>query len=214
MNKDKYDNIDYILSLLADTYPDAHCELNYQTPFQLLIATILSAQTTDQKVNQVTATLFCDYPTAKDMLKLTPSELEAKIKSIGLYRTKTKNILAVCQTLLQNYNGEVPQTMEQLTQLPGVGRKTANVVLSNAFGIPAFPVDTHVQRVAGRLGLTKEKDPFKIEKDLTSLIPEKLWIDSHHRLIFHGRRLCKARKPQCGICPLALYCPTRDNDSF
>jgi endonuclease-3 len=207
-------NIEAILNLLASTYPHAHCELNYKNPFELLVATILSAQATDQKVNQITAKLFAQYPNPSKMLELTPSELENKIRSIGLFRTKAKNILATCKLLINDYDGEVPQTMDQLVKMPGVGRKTASVVLANAFGVPAFPVDTHVLRVAKRLGLTTENNPLKVEKDLTSLISEKLWIATHHRLIFHGRRLCSARKPQCNNCPLAIHCPTRGNDTF
>ncbi|HHV63962.1 MAG TPA: endonuclease III [Peptococcaceae bacterium] len=195
-----------ILDLLARTYPDAHCELNYRNPFELLVATILSAQTTDQKVNQVTAELFKHYPTPQKLHELTPEELGDKIRTIGLFRTKAENILKSCRILIEKYNGQVPQTMEELVNLPGVGRKTASVVLANAFGIPAFPVDTHVSRVARRLGLTSEKDPERVEKDLTMLIPKEQWIDCHHRLIFHGRRLCKARKPQCATCPLKSYC--------
>lgn len=197
-----------ILNILAKTYPDAHCELNYRNPFELLIATILSAQTTDQKVNKVTAGLFASYPTPERMGELTPEEMEDIIRSIGLFRTKARNILRTCSILTDKYNGNVPADMDKLTKLPGVGRKTADVVLANAFNIPAFPVDTHVQRVAGRLGLTKEKDPFKIEKELNALIPEELWIDTHHRLIFLGRRICHARKPACGICPLQNDCLT------
>lgn len=199
-------NIDLLLDLLASTYPDAHCELNYKNPFELLIATILSAQTTDQKVNQITTELFSLYPSAQRMLELTPSELEIKIKSIGLFRTKAKNILVTCRILVNDYGGEVPSQLAELVKMPGVGRKTASVVLANAFKIPAFPVDTHVLRVSKRLGLTKENDPLKVEKDLTSLIPKNLWIDSHHRIISHGRRLCSARKPQCAKCPLAVCC--------
>lgn len=200
-------NIRNILDLLAQTYPDAHCELNHQNAFQLLIATILSAQTTDQKVNQVTSELFRLYPTPQKMLELTQSELESKIKSIGLFRNKAKNILETCNILVRDYQGQVPQSLHHLVDLPGVGRKTASVVLANAFGIPAFPVDTHILRVSKRLGLTQETDPLKVEKDLIAVIPEQLWIDSHHQLIFHGRRICSARKPQCGQCPLNIYCP-------
>lgn len=199
-------NIKNILDILAETYPDAHCELDFRNPFELLIATILSAQTTDRKVNKVTAGLFADYPTPQKMRELTQEEMENIIRSIGLFRTKAKNILQTCSILADKYNGSVPANMVELTKLPGVGRKTADVVLANAFNIPAFPVDTHVQRVSARLGLTQEKDPFKIEKELTALIPEELWIDTHHRLIFHGRRICHARKPECDVCPLRNDC--------
>jgi endonuclease-3 len=207
-------NINKLLEILRETYPDAHCELNFRNPFELLIATILSAQTTDQKVNQVTAELFDQYPTAQEMLTITLSELEKRIRAIGLFRTKAKNILKTCKIIAENYKGEVPQSFDQLVELPGVGRKTAGVVLSNAFGIPAFPVDTHVLRVANRLGLTDKDDPFKVEKDLTALIPEEHWIDTHHQLIFHGRRMCSARNPRCTECPLANYCPTQGTGSF
>jgi endonuclease-3 len=207
-------NVEAILNLLASTYPHAHCELIFNNPFELLIATILSAQATDQKVNQVTTSLFAQYPNPTKMLELSPSDLGNKIRSIGLFRTKAKNILETCLLLINDYGGEVPSTMEQLVKLPGVGRKTASVVLANAFGIPAFPVDTHVQRVAKRLGLTTGNNPLKVEKDLTSLIPEQLWIVTHHRLIFHGRRLCSARKPQCNICPFTIYCSTGGSGFF
>lgn len=204
----KCTTIDVILNTLANTYPEAICELNYRNPFELLIATILSAQTTDQKVNAITPKLFAQYPTSKKMLELTPTQLEEIIKSIGLFRTKAKNILKTCSLLEIKYQGEVPSDLEKLIELPGVGRKTASVVLANAFGIPAFPVDTHILRVSYRLGLTQQKDPLKVEKDLTGLIPRELWIDTHHRIIFHGRRICKARNPQCSLCPLSDACPT------
>jgi len=203
--------IETILQVLGETYPHAHCELNFNNPFQLLIATILSAQTTDQKVNEITAGLFAQYPTPAKMLELSPSELENKIRKIGLFRMKAKNILETCKILVEQYGGEVPPSMADLIRLPGVGRKTAGVVLANAFRIPALPVDTHVLRVANRLGLTDQDDPLKVEKDLTSVVPEELWIDIHHRLIFHGRRVCHARKPQCPGCSLAAYCPTSAN---
>lgn len=196
-----------LIKLLAEAYPEAKCDLNYQYPFQLLIATILSAQTTDQKVNKVTAQLFDKYPTPESFLKLPISELEKIINPIGLFRTKAKRILETCKILVEEYNGEVPSDIDNLTKLPGVGRKTANVVLANAFKIPAFPVDTHVKRVAKRLGLTDESDPEKVERDLTKLIPSDYWIDTHHRLIYHGRRVCSARKPQCYNCPLNANCP-------
>jgi len=195
-----------ILELLAEAYPEAKCDLNYQNPFQLLIATILSAQTTDQKVNKITAQLFAEYPTPQKLLKASISKLEKIINPIGLYRTKAKRILETCEILVKEYNGEVPSDIDKLTKLPGVGRKTANVVLANAFNIPAFPVDTHVKRVAKRLGLTNETDPEKVEKDLTNLIPLEYWIDTHHRLIYHGRKICLAKKPQCNNCPLNSNC--------
>jgi len=201
-------DINQILNILAVTYPDAHCELNFRNSFELLIATILSAQTTDQKVNQVTAKLFGEYPNPSKMLELSAVGLEYKIRSIGLFRTKTKNILETCRILVNQYDGNVPANFEQLVTLPGVGRKTAGVVLANAFGVPAFPVDTHVLRVAKRLGLSASSDPLKVEKVLMDLAEKNQWIDNHHRFIFHGRKICSARKPQCSECPLAAYCPT------
>ncbi len=201
-------NSSEILKLLAMAYPDAYCELTYKNPFELLIATILSAQATDQKVNQITAKLFPSYPTPADMLRLTPPQLEARIRSIGLYKTKAHNILETCRILVRDYDGEVPCTLEALIELPGVGRKTANVVLANAFRVPAFAVDTHVLRVSNRLGLANSKNPGEVEKTLTALIPSELWIDTHHRLIFHGRRVCSARNPQCNECVLREHCPS------
>lgn len=195
-----------ILDALAAAYPEACCQLKYDNPFQLLIATILSAQSTDQKVNQVTAGLFKEYPSPEKMLELSPAELENRIKSIGLNKTKARNILETCRILTEKYQGKVPKTLAELQILPGVGRKTANVVLGNAFGIPAFPVDTHVFRVAKRLGIAQGKNPLETEKILTSIIPQNLWIDTHHRLIFHGRQVCNARNPQCSVCTLQKYC--------
>ncbi len=195
-----------VLDLLNQMYPDAHCELEYNTPFQLLIATMLSAQTTDKKVNQVTARLFDDYPTAKDFLQLSQAELEAKIKMIGLYRTKAKNILATCRILVDTYKGNIPTSHEELEQLPGVGRKTANVVLSNAFGIPAIAVDTHVFRVSNRIGITNSNSVEDTEKQLMDRIPISQWTLTHHQLIWHGRRVCKARNPACSECLLTNFC--------
>lgn len=195
-----------ILEILHSLYPDAHCELNFTTPFQLLIATILSAQCTDIKVNQVTETLFTKYPTVYDYLDLSQEQLENEIRSIGLYKSKSKNILATCHILVSKYSGEVPQTREELESLPGVGRKTANVVLSNAFGIPAIAVDTHVFRVSNRLRLAKSEQVLDTEEQLMKRIPKKLWSDAHHWLIWHGRRVCQARSPKCSICELLPYC--------
>ncbi|WP_019850678.1 endonuclease III [Desulfitobacterium sp. PCE1] len=197
-----------ILSLLAATYPDAHCELNFSTPFELLIATMLSAQATDKKVNQVTEKLFRNYKTPESFLTLSLKKMEEAIKELGLYRNKAKNILATCQILIEKYNGEVPDSMEALTQLPGVGRKTANVVLSNAYNIPAFAVDTHVLRVSNRLGLASGTNPDLIEKQLMNSIPRSQWIQAHHWLIWHGRRICAARNPKCSECPLSPLCPS------
>ncbi|CDX01971.1 Endonuclease III [bioreactor metagenome] len=202
-------NVNSILSILAATYPEAHCELNFSTPFELLIATMLSAQATDKKVNQVTARLFRDYKTPEQFLTMSLAEMEQAIKELGLYHNKAKNILATCHILVANYGGEVPGSMEALTQLPGVGRKTANVVLSNAFHIPAMAVDTHVLRVSNRLGLASGTNPDLIEKQLMSCIPRSQWIQAHHWLIWHGRRICAARNPKCPECPLSPLCPSR-----
>lgn len=199
--------VDPILTLLEKTYPDAHCELNFSTSFELLIATMLSAQATDKKVNQVTEKLFKNYKTPEDFLTLTQKEMESLIKEIGLYHNKAKNILATCHILVDKYGGNVPDSMDALTQLPGVGRKTANVVLSNAFNIPALAVDTHVLRVSNRLGLASGTNPDLIEEQLKRSIPRSQWIQAHHWLIWHGRRLCTSRSPKCQDCPLSSLCP-------
>jgi len=206
MNKLPKAKVKAILDVLAGIYPDAHCELNFANPFQLLIATILSAQATDKKVNLVTARLFAKYQTPQDFLTLTQTELEMEIKEIGLYRNKAKNILATCQDLVEKHHGEVPRDIPTLTTLPGVGRKTANVVAANAFGIPALAVDTHAFRVANRLGLAQADKVEQAEEQLTALIPRELWIKAHHWLIWHGRRICDARRPKCQECPLASHC--------
>ncbi|MBB6214617.1 endonuclease-3 [Anaerosolibacter carboniphilus] len=195
-----------ILDILDTTYPDAHCELNHENPFQLLIATILSAQTTDKKVNQVTPGLFEKYKTPRDFLMMTQEELEQEIKEIGLYRSKAKNILSTCRMLVEQYDSQVPNTMEELIKLPGVGRKTANVVLSNAFGVPAIAVDTHVFRVSNRIGLADAGNVEETEQQLMKNIPKDQWSKAHHTLIFHGRRTCDARKPKCETCPLLSHC--------
>lgn len=198
-----------ILDILKETYPDAKCELNYETPFQLLVATILSAQTTDKKVNEVTETLFKDYPDLDAFLTLSNDELEERIKQIGLYRNKAKNLVLMCNQLKANFNGEVPKTMEGITSLAGAGRKTANVVLSNAFGVPSIAVDTHVFRVSNRLGLAHSDNVLEVEKQLQKELPKKEWSLTHHLLIFHGRRCCVARRPKCEECPLAHLCEYR-----
>lgn len=195
-----------IVEILKETYPDAQCELNYETPFQLLVATILSAQTTDKKVNEVTETLFRDYPDVDAFLKLTNDELEERIKQIGLYRNKSKNLILMVRQLKENFNGEVPDTMEGITSLAGAGRKTANVVLSNAFGVPSIAVDTHVFRVSNRLGLAHSDNVLEVEKQLQKELPKKEWTLMHHMLIFHGRRCCTARNPKCSECPLNTVC--------
>ena len=205
-NSMKEKDVHGILDILEKTHPEAHCELNYKTPFQLLVATVLSAQSTDKTVNKVTEKLFYKYPNIQDFLELEQSQLEKEIKEIGLYRNKAKNILAMCRELMTRFDGEVPASMDDLISLPGVGRKTANVVLSNAFGIPAIAVDTHVFRVSNRIGLAQAKDVEETEQQLMKAIPRDKWSKAHHWLIFHGRRICDARKPKCGECPLNINC--------
>lgn len=195
-----------ILDVLKEEYPDAKCELNHQSAFQLLVATILSAQTTDKKVNEVTESLFKDYPDVDAFLTMSIEELEQRIKQIGLYRSKAKNIIIMCNQLKERFNGEVPATMEELTSLAGAGRKTANVVLSNAFGVPSIAVDTHVFRVSNRLGLADSENVLEVEKQLQKELPKREWSDAHHLIIFHGRRCCIARNPKCDICKLTKQC--------
>lgn len=197
-----------IARALNKDYPDVTCALEYATPVQLLVATILSAQCTDKQVNLVTRSLFQKYPTAADFAAADLRELEQAIKPTGFFRNKAKNIKACCQQLVACHGGEVPQDLSLLVQLPGVGRKTANVVLGTAFGIPSgVVVDTHVTRITQRLGMTQERDPVKIEQDLMSVLPRKEWIDFAHRLIHHGRRVCSARKPNCEACSMSSICP-------
>ena len=195
-----------ILDTLEEMYPDARCELNYETPFQLLVATILSAQTTDKKVNKVTETLFKDYPSLVEFLTISNDELEERIKEIGLYRNKSKNIILMCNQLIQKFNGEVPNTMEELITLAGVGRKTANVVLSNAFNVPSIAVDTHVFRVSNRLGLASSDNVLEVEMQLRKEIIKSRWSKTHHLLIFHGRYCCTAQRPKCAECRLKEFC--------
>jgi len=197
-----------IIAGLQKTYPDAHCELNFTTPLELLIATILSAQCTDKRVNLVTANLFKKFHSAADYANVDLAELEQDVKTTGFFRNKAKNIKACCAALVEKHSGEVPRTMEELTQLGGVGRKTANVVLGNAFGINVgVVVDTHVTRLSNRLGLTKQTDAEKIEQELMQLVPQKEWTLFSHWLIWHGRRRCDARKPDCARCEIAKLCP-------
>ncbi len=197
-----------VARLLAKTYPEAKCALNFQTPLELLIATILSAQCTDVRVNLVTADLFRKYRSADDYAAAKPKALEKEIKSTGFFRAKAKSIQAACRRLVREHGGEVPRSLDELVKLPGVGRKTANVVLGTAFGIASgVVVDTHVRRITQRLGLTDENDPEKIERDLMAVLPKREWIDFSHRLIHHGRRICVARRPKCGECTLAKICP-------
>lgn len=198
-----------ILRKLRSTYPDAHCELNHHGAFQLLAATILSAQCTDVRVNMVTPALFKKYPDAKALAAARQEDLEDLIRSTGFFRNKAKNLIAAATSLVREHNGEVPRNLETLTRLPGVGRKTANVVLGNAYGIEAgIVVDTHVARLSKRLGLTKRTDPVKIEKDLIKVIPQDAWTLWSHLLIWHGRRRCSARKPDCPHCEVRALCPS------
>lgn len=198
-----------ILERLKREYPDAHCELDFETPLQLLIATILSAQCTDKRVNMVTPELFRVFPTARDLAAAEPERLEDMIRSTGFFRNKTKSLLGMSMAVAETHNGEVPNTMAELVLLPGVGRKTANVVLGNAFGInEGVVVDTHVGRLVVRLGLTNETDPVKVEQILMRLIPRDDWTLVSHLLIFHGRRVCIARAPKCGECVLNDICPS------
>jgi len=200
-----------IIRRLKKAYPDAHCALVHSNAFELLIATILSAQCTDVRVNIVTADLFRKYRGPQDYLNVSQRELETDIHSTGFFRNKAKNIQAACSRIIDEYNGQVPRTMDELLTLGGVARKTANVVLGNAFGIASgVVVDTHVSRLSQRLGLTENTSPAKIEKDLTTLVPKKNWVMFSHWLIFHGREVCHARKPKCTECVLADLCPSRD----
>jgi endonuclease-3 len=196
-----------IVRLLAWQYPDAHCALHYENPLQLLIATILSAQCTDVRVNLVTPAVFARYPDAKAFAAAEPRELETLIQSTGFFRNKARNIIECCKQLVDRHAGQVPQTLDELVPLPGIGRKTANVVLGNAFDVPGITVDTHVARLSQRMGLTTETDPEKIERDLMRLIPKKEWVMFSHRMIFHGRQVCSARKPNCAGCTLHKVCP-------
>jgi len=193
--------------VLAATYPDAHCELDFDTPLQLLVATVLSAQCTDVRVNAVTPALFARYPTAADLAAADRAELEAMIRPTGFFRAKATSLIGLGDALVARYDGEVPGRLVDLVTLPGVGRKTANVVLGNAFGVPGITVDTHVGRLALRLGWTASRDPVVVEFDLAAIFPRAQWTLLSHRLIFHGRRRCHARRPACGACPLADLCP-------
>jgi len=205
----KKDRTEQIIKLLKRTHPDAHCALNHSNAFELLIATILSAQCTDERVNIVTADLFRKYRKPADYLKVPDTELQQDIRTTGFFRNKTRSIQGACKMLVEEFDGEVPRTMEELLQLPGVARKTANVVLGVAYGIAAgIVVDTHVTRLSRRLGLTKHADAVKIENDLIELVPKKDWIIFSHLLIFHGRRICKARRPLCEECPVEKLCPS------
>ena len=192
---------------LAQEYPDARCALDYDSPLQLLIATVLSAQCTDERVNSVTPELFSHYPEAADYAAAQRSDLERILRPLGFQRAKAGHLLGIGEKLVADYAGEVPRTVKELTSLPGVGRKTALVVLGNAFGIPGLTVDTHFGRLMQRLGLTGETTPLKIERDIAKLLPEEEWTMFSHRVIFHGRQVCHARTPECGACVLRNMCP-------
>ncbi|TKA08552.1 endonuclease III [Actinacidiphila oryziradicis] len=193
---------------LADLYPYAHPELDFENPYQLLVATVLSAQTTDLRVNQTTPALFAKYPTPEDLAAADPEELEQLIRPTGFFRAKAKSLLGLSAAIRDRYDGEVPGRLEDLVTLPGVGRKTANVVLGNAFGVPGITVDTHFGRLARRFGWTTSDDPEKIEQEVGALFPKSEWTMLSHRLIFHGRRICHSRRPACGACPIAPLCPS------
>jgi endonuclease-3 len=193
---------------LAAFYPDAHCELNFTSPLELLVATILSAQTTDKRVNLVTPVLFSRYRSAADYAAADRDEMEKIIQSTGFFRAKTTSLIGLGQALCDRFGGEVPPRLRDLVTLPGVGRKTANVVLGNAFGIPGITVDTHFGRLSRRFGWTTETDPVKIEQEVGALIPRSEWTDLSQRMIWHGRRICHARRPACGACPIAALCPS------
>jgi endonuclease III len=193
---------------LADVYPDARCELDFRTPLQLSVATILSAQTTDKRVNEVTPALFERYRTAADYAAADRAELEEMIHSTGFFRNKASSLIKLGQTLMERFDGEVPNTLNELVTLPGFGRKTANVVLGNAFGVPGITVDTHFGRLTRRWAWTAETDPVKVEHAVGKLIPKQDWTILSHRVIWHGRRICHSRKPACGACPIARLCPS------
>jgi endonuclease-3 len=193
---------------LAAAYPDAHCELDFAGPLQLLVATVLSAQTTDKRVNEVTPRLFARYPTAADYAAADRAEMEDLIRPTGFFRAKTDSLIKLGGALVERFDGQVPARLEDLVTLPGVGRKTANVVLGNAFGVPGITVDTHFGRLSRRFGWTVEEDPVKVEHEVGSLFAKKEWTVLSHRLIWHGRRICHSRKPACGACPVARWCPS------
>ena len=194
--------------LLGERYPDAHCELDFEDPYQLLVATVLSAQTTDVRVNGVTPTLFARYPDARALAGAERADLETIIQPTGFFRAKAESLLKLGAALVERYDGEVPGRLKDLVTLPGVGRKTANVVLGNAFGVPGITVDTHFGRLVRRFGWTDEDDPVKVEHAVGALFPRRDWTQLSHVLIFHGRRTCRARTPACGACPVARLCPS------
>ena len=197
-----------IYRVLTKTYPDVRCELDFQTPFQLLCATVLSAQCTDKRVNQTTPALFKKYPTAKKMSVADIKDIQRLVKSTGFYRAKAKNIKGLSNQIMDAFGGKVPNKLDDLIQLPGVGRKTANVVLGHAFDIPGITVDTHFGRLSRRFGWTTSMDPVKVEHEVGALIPQQEWTNLSQRMIWHGRRICHSRKPACGACPVAKICPS------
>ena len=203
---DPAEKIGPILKLLDEHYRDAHVTLDFTNPLQWLVATVLSAQCTDVRVNQVTPAIFKKYPTAADYADARLEELEQAIYTTGFYHQKAKSIKAICQALVAQFGGRVPGVLDDLVKLPGIGRKTANVILGNAFGIPGLVVDTHMGRVSQRLGLTRQRDPVKIEFDLMPLVPKERWVKFSHQMIWHGRQICTAKKPDCPHCPLLTYC--------
>jgi endonuclease-3 len=209
--KEAAERVKKIWPILKKTYPEAKIALNFRDPLELLVATILSAQCTDARVNIVTKELFKKYKSPKDWAKTDLAQIESDIKSTGFFRNKAKNIKAACSKINEQYKGKVPDTMEQLLTLPGVGRKTANCVLGDAFGIPGITCDTHVIRLSRRLGLSENSDPVKLEFDLADIVPKKNWTLFSHLLIHHGRNICKARKPECPNCPIAQNCPSANN---
>ncbi len=206
----KIDTVARVLDILQKEYSDARVTLDFQNPLQLLIATILAAQCTDERVNRVTKVLFKKYRTAADFAKADPHTFEEEIRSTGFFHNKAKNIISCCQDIVKRFKGEVPRTLENLTSLAGVGRKTANIILGNAFGQQAIAVDTHVKRVTHRLGWAKSEDPDKIEFELMEVIPEKRWTLACHQVVFHGRNVCMAKNPQCPTCPVSQLCPKID----
>ncbi len=197
-----------IYRILSKTYPNVRCELNYKTPYQLLVATVLSAQCTDKRVNQTTPDLFKSYPNPLKMAQADIKDIQRLVKSTGFYRAKAKNIKSLSSKIITDFNGKVPNNLESLITLPGVGRKTANVVLGHAFDIPGITVDTHFGRLSRRFGWSKSLDPIKVEFEVGDLIPRKEWTNLSQRLIWHGRRVCHSRKPACGACPITKYCPS------
>ncbi len=207
-NRNERRRLRKILAALRKEFPEPACALEHRDPLQLLVATILSAQCTDARVNMVTPALFARYRTADDFAKADRGELESMIRSTGFYANKTKNIIGCCSAIMERFHGRVPRTMEDLVSLPGVGRKTANVVLGNAFRVPGFAVDTHVIRLSNLLGFTTSRDPGVIELDMTALMPPKEWTDASHLLILHGRKTCIARRPRCAACGIERHCPS------